>query len=295
MSTITERSNITSIDEIPSYNHVGSSMVYLSELSGYKPLSLSLPDMKSYCPANILSAINATGGNLNFISTTTVCSPNTLRTIFANSFSPTIKKLEAKGFTSLEAKKASLISSLSKMDVKITDSHNLESSIKLIIDAKDEKVLNTEIKAVMNKIEVNHTKVFAASLAKICATASLKVGFSQVAIKPVNGKLEVIARNPEGKHLVSEIAVDPITNQLNCNTEAIGITDGSCKKIIEQFNDEMKKMGVKIGHEKTSLTGGNCLMTYSKMIDKTEKEHQQNKKKELARMRKLNTNQKTQI
>lgn len=295
MSQITERTNIISYSEIPSISEVHASMVNLNELSGYQPLSSFIPDMKTYCPGNILSAINATSGNLSFVSSSTsVSSPNSLRMIFADSFSPAVKKMQVKGLSSLDAKKASLLATLSKMDIKVTDSQYVKSSIKSIINASDDKVLNTEIKGVMNHLEAVHTKVFAANLAKVCATASLKVGFNLVTIKPVNGKLEVIAKNHEGKHLVSEITVDSKTSRVDCNTETIGITDGSCKLIIKQFNDELKKLGVKIGNEKTTLTGGACQMSYSKIIDQNEKE-QQNKKKEQDRMRKMNTIQKTKI
>lgn len=295
MSQISERTNIISIDEIPPIPEVHASMVNISELSGYQPLSFSLPNMKSYCPGNILSAINATGGNLNFVSSTTgVCSPNMLRTVFGNSFAPSIKKMQAQGLSSLDAKKASMLNTLSKMDFKVTDQRTISTGLKAVMNAKDEKTLNTEIKAVMNQLETAHTKVFAANLAKACAAASLKVGFSQVTIKPVNGKLEVIAKNNEGKHLVSEIAVNQKTNQVDCNTETIGISDGSCSTIIEQFNGELKKMGIKIGNEKTTFTGGACQMSYSKMIDQSEKE-QQRKKKEQERMKKLNTIHKTKI
>ncbi len=295
MSQITERTNIISINEIPPMPEVHASMVNLSEMSNYQPFSISMPDMKSMCPQNILSAINATTGGLHFTSTSTsVCSPNLLRAAFGNSFAPNIKKLEAKGLSSLDAKKASLISSISKMDFKITDKKAITNRIKAVMNAKDENTLNTEIKSVMNHLEVDHTKVFTSNLAKACAAASLKVGFKQVEIKQVNGKLEVIATNSIGQRLNSEISVDAKTNNVNANTETIGITDGSCNAIISNFNNELKKMGIKIGDEKTTFTGGACQLPYSKMIDQQDKE-QQRKKKEQERLRKLNSTNRQKI
>jgi hypothetical protein len=295
MSQITERTNIISIAEIPPVPEVHASMVNLSEMSNYQPFSVSLPDMKSMCPQNILNAINATNSGLHFTSTSTsVSSPNLLRAAFANSFAPNIKKLEAKGLTSLDAKKASLISSISKMDFKITDRKEITTRIKAVMNAKDEKTLNTEIKSVLNNLEVTHTKVFASNLAKACAAASLKAGFKQVEIKQVNGKLEVIATNSIGQRLNSEISIDAKTNNVNANTETIGITDGSCNSIISTFNNELKKMGIKIGDEKTTFTGGACQLSYSKMIDQQDKETQR-KKKEQERLKKLNSTHKQKI
>ncbi len=295
MSQITERTNIMSIDESPSVQEVYPSMVTLGELDSYQPLRFSVSDMKGFCPENIFSALNASGGSLSFVSSNTkVCSPNSLRASFGASFSPTIKKMEMQGLTSLDAKKASFISTLSKMDFKVTDRRVVSRAVQTIMSSKDETVANSEIKAIMKNLEGSQTKAFTLNLAKACAVASTKVGFSQVSFKPVNGKLEVTAKNQAGKHIVSEISVDEKTNQVNCHTETIGIYDGSCKQIMNQFNEEMKKMGIKIGDEKTTYTGGACQLPYSKMLDQNDKD-QQRKKKEQERMKKLNSSLKTRI
>ncbi|MFN8353677.1 MAG: hypothetical protein U0Y10_04505 [Spirosomataceae bacterium] len=295
MSQISERSNIISIDETPTVSAIHASMVNLSEMSSYQPLSMALPDIQSMCPQHILSALNATHSGLHFTTaSTTVCSPNTLRAAFGSTFSPTIKKLEHHGLSTLDAKKASLISSISRMDFKVADQRMVKSGIKAVLSARDEKTLNTGIKAVMHQLEVAHTKVFTANLAKACAKASVAVGFKQVEIKQVAGKLEVIATNNIGQRLNSEISVDANTNQVNANTETIGITDGSCNAIITSFNDELKKMGIKIGSEKTTFTGGACQMPYSKMIDQQDKEALR-KNKEQARRIKMNTPHKQKI
>ena len=298
MSQISERTNIISIDEIPPISEVHASMVNISEMSNYKQINISLQDMKSMCPQNILNAINATSGTLHFTSSSTtvcrVCSPNKLRTTFGTSFAPNIKKYEAKGLSSFDAKKASLISTITLMDFRITDKKMISNNIKAVMNAKDEKSLNNEIKSLMNQLEVTHTKVFVSNLAKACATASLKVGFKQLEIKQLNGKLEVIATNNIGQRLNSEISIDLNTNNVNVNTETIGITDGSCKAIINSFNNELKRMGIKIGNEKTTFTGGVCQLSYSKMIDRQDKEIQR-KKKEQERLKKLNSSHKQKI
>lgn len=292
MSQVTERTNIISINEKLLISPVHASMVDLSELISYKPLNFTMQEVNSFCPDNILSAINVTDGNLNFVSSSTsICSPNELRAVFGNSFAPSVKSMQAKGFSLLDAKKVSMLTTLSKMDFKVTDQKIITNSIKAVMNAKDDKILNTEIKTMMNRLETDHTKVFTANLAKACAAASVKVGFNQVVIKPVNGKLEVIAKNSEETHLLSEIVVNRKTNQVDCNTETIGISDGTCSHIIRQFNEELKKMGIRIGNEKTTFTGGVCQMSYSKMIDQ-EKKLQQRKKKEYERMKKMNSTQK---
>lgn len=288
MSEIIERTNVISIAEI-SAQDIHASMVKLNEMSSYQPLNIVLSNLSSYIQGDVMSAIQSTTGTLNFSTAkTSIKSPNILRTSFKDTFSPTLTKMEAKGINPIVARKATLINTLNKMDFKIKQSDTISSNLKTVLQANDLKTLNTEIKTVMNKLEVIHTDVFAQNIATACAIASRNIGFEEVEIKTVHGKLEVIASNNLGQHILSEINVDPKTNQVNANTETIGITDGSCKSTINQFNEELKRLNIKIGNEKNTFTGGVCQMPYAKIIDMQDKESK--KQKEINRTRKLNIN-----
>jgi hypothetical protein len=179
------------------------------------------------------------------------------------------------------------------MNFKVEDGNAVRQAIKAITTSQNTNSLNRQIKALMNHLEVTHTRVFTSALARACVKASLSVGFKEVEVKNVLGKLEIIASNSIGQRLVSEIEVDAKTGAVNMHTETIGMTDGSCSLVMNQFNHELKKMGVKIGSEKTKFTGGVCQMSYARMIDQHDKE--QKRKKELERLRKLNTGQKQRI
>lgn len=292
MSELSERTNIMSIDEVTPVGEGFGSMATLNDISSYQSLDLVLSGIQTFIPGDVLSALNATSSTLKFTtSKATICSPNTLRASFQTSFSPTLKKLESLGINPLTAKKASLISSLRKMDFKLSQSASIRSSIQTVFKSSEIKSLNNEIKIVMQKLEVAHTEVFVNKLAKVCAIASFNVGFKEVEIKSVQGKLEVIATNKTGQRIISEINVDAKTNHVNANTETIGITDGSCITIVNKFNEQLKKMNIKIGHEKNSFTGGVCKMTYAKILDKQDKESLRSKR-EQERTKKLNNNQK---
>ena len=288
MSEITERTNIISIAEMP-VQDIYASMVKLKEMSSYQPLNIVLSNLGSYIPADVTSAIQSTTGSLSFTSIpTSIKSPNTLRASFIEAFTPTLSKLEAKGINPVVARKATLINTLNKMDFKIKEDDTINSSLMAVFQSKDMKTLNTEIKTVMHKLEVSHTEVFAENIVTACAIASKNIGFREVEVKTVQGRLEVIASNSQGQHILSEISLDIKSNQVNASTETIGITDGSCTAIIQSFNEELRKMNIKIGEEKKTFTGGMCQMSYAKMIDQQDKESK--KQKELARTRKLNSN-----
>lgn len=290
MSEITERKNIISIVEMP-VKEIHASMVKLEEMSTYKPLNIVLSDMESYIPTDVTSAINSTTGSLSFTPTaTSIKSPNTLRASFRETFPSTLSNLEAKGVNPVVARKATLLTTLKNMDFKVKESDSINSSLRAVFETKDLKTLNTEIKTVMHKLEVSHTKVFVENIATACAIASKNIGFREVEIKTVQGKLEVIASNNLGQRILSEISLDTKTNQVNANTETIGVTDGSCTEMIQSFNEELRKMNIKIGEEKKTFTGGVCQMSYAKIIDKQDRESK--KQKELERTRKLNSNNK---
>jgi len=288
MSEITVRTNIISIAEMP-IQDIHTSMVKLNEMSSYRPLNIVLSNMSSYIQGDVMSAIQSTNCGFNFTTDKiTIKSPNLLRTSFKDTFSPTLSKMEVKGINPIVARKATFIHTLNKMDFQLKQSSAISNNLKAVLQANDMKILNTEIKTVMNKLESLHTEVFAQNIATACAVASKNIGFREVEIKTIQGKLEVIACNNHGQRILSEINVDSKTNQVNANTETIGITDGTCTSIITQFNEELRKMNIKIGEEKNFLTGGICQMSYAKIIDMQDKESK--KLKELERTRKLNSN-----
>jgi len=294
MSEITERTNIISIAEMP-VQDIHASMVQLKEMSYYQPLNVVLSNVGSFIPSEVLNVIKSTTGNLSFkTSDTTIKSPNQLRASFKDNFSPILTKMEINGINPIVARKATLLNTLNKMDFKIKQGDTISSNLKAVLQANEIKVLNTEIKTVMKKLEEVHTEVFVKNIANACATASHNIGFREVEVKTVQGKLEVIATNNNGQRIISEINIDAKTNQVNANTETKGIIDGSCSLIISNFNDELKKMGIKIGNEKTTFTRGICQLQYSKIIDQQDKEAQR-KKKEHERLKKLNSFNKQKI
>src|SRR3989339_665864 len=205
MSEISERTNIISITEMP-VQTIHASMVKINEMSSYQPLNVVLSNLGSYIPSDVTSSIQSTIGSLNFTSTvTSIKSPNTLRASFREAFSPTLSNLEAKGVNPIIARKATLINTLKMMNFRIKEDVSINSSLRAVFEAKDLKTLNTGIKTVMHKLEVSHTEVFAQNIATACSIASKNIGFREVEIKTIQGKLEVIASNSHGQRLLSEI------------------------------------------------------------------------------------------
>jgi len=289
MSEINERANIREIKE------VHASLVGLGNMSTYQPISVSLDNIMSYVPADVMSMLQATSSGLKpAVTNTTIISPSMLRCGFKETFLPTLKRLEATGANPINARKAALLATLNIMDFKVAHNNVITENLKAMLQTKNMGTLNSGMKVVMNGLEAVHTDVFVKNITNACVIASQNTGFKNVEVKSVNGKTEVIATNLQGQHLISEISVDTKTNQVSANTETIGIMDGSCTQIINRFNDELKSMNIKIGKEKRTFTSGVCQMDYSKIIDKQDKElkrqQQAKKQQELKRTQKLNSN-----
>ena len=273
MSEITEHNNIISIDRVNPVEEVHNLIMSgLNDLHRVSPLNSLLSDLQEFIPDDILTSMNAKSTKTGFVlSETTMSSPNMLRASFQKEFPINLKTVESMGNAPLTAKKAAWFSILSKMNFKIVQPNYIKANILAVIMAENMEVLNNEMKTVMQILENEHTKVFANNLAMACANASFNVGFKNVEIKKVGERLEVIATNNTGQHLNSEIYLDAGTNQVNANTETIGITNGSCSTIIANFNAELKKMGMRFGSEKTKPTGGIPQMPYSKLIRSEER------------------------
>jgi len=292
MSEISDRANIISIDEVNPVTEVRALMAKLGDMNRYQSLNFVLSDRQSFIPNDVLKAMNTKSTVTKSVSKkTALCSPNSLRTAFHTGFPLDLKNFESKNISPLTAKKAAWFSALGKMDFKIADPNFIKTDILAVVKAKDMKTLNKDMKTIMHKLETEHTKVFVNNLAVACANASFNVGFKNIEIKKLHGKLEVIATNNIGQHLNSEIGVNAKTNNVNASTETIGVTNNSCTSIISAFNDELRKMGIKIGKEKTRFTGGIPQMSYSKLIQKLDRDQKRNHK-ELERLIRLNVNNK---
>lgn len=286
MSEITTRSNIRSITEISIDQPPESSSVLL-DISNYSTLSAVLQSIKPTLSTGISELLESLNVNQkNNMVNVSIVSPNTLRESFKKNFSSCKLDLMGNQKDPVITRKATILKTLEHMNFKVEDQDAIAEDINEILISDNIQALNVGISVMMNRLEVGHTKAFSSTIANACAIASENVGFKTVDIITVNDRIEVLATNHNGQRLLSEISLNKKTNQVNANTETIGITDGSCHVIIKQFDEELRKMNIKIGEQQNAYTGGKCQMSYSRMIDQMDKTS--HKKKDFERLRKLN-------
>ena len=112
----------------------------------------------------------------------------------------------------------------------------------------------------MQTIEASHQKVFVHALTAACTNAARKVGFSSIQTQSTStGTMRVIATDPSGRALVTEISADP-KREPSIETEVVGVTDGSCHTLLDAFDQALEEEGVRAAPSKRKFTGGVCEM-----------------------------------
>jgi len=112
--------------------------------------------------------------------------------------------------------------------------------------------------ALFDSLASSHRDLFERSLGEACAKAAVEAGFSQVEFdRSRPGELRVIATDPAGRSLVTEIGALP-SGEASLATEVVGVRDGSCGQILDRFDATLERLGVHAGPPHRRSTGGVC-------------------------------------
>jgi hypothetical protein len=112
--------------------------------------------------------------------------------------------------------------------------------------------------------EVSHHKVFVQAVKTACANAALKAGFPTLQTMPsIPGTLRLVATDISGRALVTEIHADP-GREPSIEAEVVGISDGSCHRILDVFDRALQEQGVRSAPPRRKSTGGVCELAAAK-------------------------------
>ena len=258
MSQITEKHDAIEIEGF-SFERCQADIAAFAEFRRQASIKSLLPELKQQCSVSVIQAGSSvlSQSTKTFSRPTVLSSPSTLHRSFSQSFRPRIATLEKQGFSSIDAKKASVFCALSELDFSISNTSVARTHFQTAFAATNETVLNESLRRGFQELETAHTKVFTAAVAHACAQASVTSGFTEITVKPLPASkgVLVVAKNKRGQALVSEISVNKL-QQVNAVTEVIGLHDGTCGALIKQFNNEMKRLGVKFSTDTTRSTRG---------------------------------------
>lgn len=162
------------------------------------------------------------------------------------------------GMDNLEVLKAQTLANLSSASYFISDSRALEKSLSMLENASTLQQLKGAEKKVISFLENSHSDVLLNSTTSAYCNASSKIGFNQITTEMAkDGTTRIIAVDPAGRAIVTEVSRGQDHN-LSIATEIVGVSDESCNKILDDFNNAVTEEGVRRSPGKRSFTGGVC-------------------------------------
>lgn len=154
--------------------------------------------------------------------------------------------------------------------------------------------------ALYSEMEKNHDQLFIKGLSIACEKASVKAGFASIETrKSLNdGTVRIIATDNYGRSIVSELSCQ--NDQKQIVSEIIGVRDGSCKVIVNRFDEALKEEGIISLPPDRKFTGGVCetnaaLEFMRRIVKRQQTDIPVQKRKEIQYRRLRSLNQKTII
>lgn len=277
MSELTERKNAISIEGL-NWQNCQQEIASMTTVTSISTIKSIFPELLSTCSQQVIDAAgitrtDATSSHKKIV----ISSPATLQNKFVQPFHELIRELKAHNLDPVQVKQAAAIRTLSEMNYVITHPDKVKHHIRQALTQDNIEQVDKSFKAAFHELNAGHTTFFTSTVASLCKTASITCGFHNVSVKQRanSDTLLVTALNDKGEGLISEICVDK-NHMVNTTTEVTGIHDGSCTKVMAQFNDELKRMGVKYQNEQTWRSPTVTRNEYIRQLERTRKLNQQN-------------------
>jgi len=281
MSQVTTYSNLEELESVPyssNSNYAASTVMFdaiaTMSTAAINELITGRVDMKA-------SNFNATQVDLK--------SPNAMRFAFAETYTKNMNVFATESIETLAKQKSVVVKTITEMAYRVENKNAITEKVVQMLHA-DKQSFKQSVEAVMNEIQVQHGSVFTKQMVEIVSKASVDAGFKTVNVVVKNSVPVITAVDANGRGIVSEIRTDNKTHVLDLVSETVGMTDGSCNDAIQAFSASLQKYGVKYSDANRKWTGGNCWLPNAKEVEQTIKSN--GSKKELDRMRKLNTHTK---
>lgn len=171
----------------------------------------------------------------------------------------------------------------------------LRIPMQTLAEARTEAEVNTASKHLREVAENGHRELMTRALVKACENASIQAGFSSVdTMRGMNGVMRVVASDDSGRGLVTEIRMDPQYEPL-LETEVVGVTDGSCARVMDQFDQALQEQGVRTATPARKPTGGVCELTAARELLRKLQPGRTTKLDDRVRLRKLNQPSKVRL
>lgn len=169
-----------------------------------------------------------------------------------------LKELQHRKGDPLEYLKSSTLQSFKGTNY-VVNRKEIEPLLHGLISAQDMAAANRARMALIVATSKQHMHFLQHSLTVACRNAAIKVGFNQIeVVEGPLGCIRIIAMNPEGKALVTELDAGNSARTPRIETEVVGSCDNSCVSLLDSFDRALEEEGVRSAPPDRRHTGGVC-------------------------------------
>jgi len=278
MSQIVTQENLIELESTPVFNDM---------------INKNIPTMISESTNEILAAgisLLASGNKFKQSSQELnqgqlISSPIKLKETFKDFFIDNLNDIKT-GDTLIKQKTA-IVKTLQGMDYKVEKSDIVLSNLNSVLKSTSVKEFASNVDVLMEDMQEQHTEFLIKNATSIISEATMKVGFADDLIITSQSNKTVIVASNNGKALLTEIKVYNSRNRIDLTTETIGFEGEECKSVIEAFQTELSRKGLKFSNVNRKWTGGNCWLPSSKTVERKLKNKSTQKKNDEKRRNKL--------
>ncbi len=181
-----------------------------------------------------------------------------VRETFARHLAAARKTLDAEMIPRREVERLATVVALEQTPYAAQSPMVVTAAAALSGASGDERVKQAAERLV-SAVEQEHATRFTQALTRACRAASLTLGFKSQKVIADKGQVRVVATDPLGRSLVSEIH-GGVNREPRVETEIVGVTDGSCQELLDAFDQALDDQGVCGARRERRTTGGVCTL-----------------------------------
>jgi len=197
-------------------------------------------------------------------------SPKVLKSVAALRAESAPLELSVSASHNLETLKAQAFKELATQPLMVANQAKLKTSILALDCAQTLEELETAHLGVVATLESGHQQVFTTAILDAGKRAASKIGFTKIESlpSPLVSTVRFAATDALGRTIVTEVNSARDGN-MKIETEVVGVSDGSCTTILDDFDKALEAEGVKSKTPTRKFTGGICeLAAVRKFLEK---------------------------
>jgi len=165
----------------------------------------------------------------------------------------------------IEAMRVATLGSIATTPFYVDNPAALQQHCGILRGATTLAQVKTAEQNILASLTAAHQQVFVNTLALACQRAAHRLGFAQVEVIRLPDEVRVVAADPAGRTLVSEIRADA-EQEPALATEVVGVLDGSCQRLLDEFDRCLEEEGVRSAPPRRKFTGGVCELAAARDI-----------------------------